>query len=93
MSFRTALGTLGCFIRGHAPIVEIHESENKSELVCERCGKILGDFVLVLSQREAAPDLEMRSNGLPPGDSRGWVSLSKNTNRALETRKPGRARN
>jgi hypothetical protein len=30
---------------GHEPIIEVNERENKSELVCERCRAVLGDFV------------------------------------------------
>jgi hypothetical protein len=45
MALSTILCSLGCFIRGHAPIVEINEAENKAQLVCERCRAALGDFV------------------------------------------------
>jgi hypothetical protein len=56
MTLPTILRSLVCLIRGHAPIVEINESENKADLVCERCHRNLGNFINVLRKHRVAPE-------------------------------------
>jgi hypothetical protein len=63
MILRTVLCSLGCLLRGHAPIVEINETQNKSELVCERCRAVLGDFVTNLRKNRVAPAQRAGHNG------------------------------
>jgi hypothetical protein len=76
MSLRTALCFLGCLIRGHAPIVEMYECENKSEIVCERCGTVLGDFVVNLRKYAIAAVHRTNHNGLQNGAVHGTDFVS-----------------
>jgi hypothetical protein len=82
MSLRTALCSLGCLIRGHAPIVEMNECENKSEIVCERCGTVLGDFVVNLKKYGIAPVQRTSHSGLQNGAVHGTDSVSAAVQRA-----------
>jgi hypothetical protein len=71
MSPNAIFSSLGCLIRGHAPIVEINESECKSECICERCGAVLGVFVVNLRKNWIASSLGLYSNGLHEVAARG----------------------
>jgi hypothetical protein len=59
MSLLTRLGSLGCLILGHAPTIEINESANRSELVCERCGVVLDIFVTNLRKHPIVPTTQV----------------------------------
>ena len=63
----TLLRSFGCLLSGHAATVQIDESENRSELVCARCGAALGVFVTNLRKQGVVPATQtanLKHNGL-----------------------------
>jgi hypothetical protein len=60
----------------------MNECENKSEIVCERCGTVLGDFVVNLRKYGIAPVQRTNHNGLQNGAVHGPEAISAAAQRA-----------